>query len=184
MSRRRSRPVRRSQRTDLPLRKLIPLLLILALIWLYQNGYFNRWLEQLPESPIPSAGAPELDDGSEPEAAGSPEPTVPQPSVASQPAPPPLENVETDTMRGFSGSWYQVYFTKPQYPERAANRVGGLDETIVADIDTAQRRVELVSCQAARRGSARFDRRGKPGSGGGGRADRQSGERRDSGLLR
>ena len=145
MSRRRSGPVRRSTRTDLPLRKLIPLLLILGLIWLYQNGYFDRWLEQLPESPIPSAGAPELDDGSQPESAGSPDPVVPQPSVAAQPAPPPLEDVETNTMRGFSGSWYQVYFTKPQYPERAANRVGGLDETIVADIDAAQRRVELAS---------------------------------------
>ena len=145
MSRRRSGPVRRSTRTDLPLRKLIPLLLILGLIWLYQNGYFDRWLEQLPESPIPSAGAPELDDGSQPESAGSPDPVVPQPSVAAQPAPPPLEDVETNTMRGYSGSWYQVYFTKPQYPERAANRVGGLDETIVADIDAAQRRVELAS---------------------------------------
>lgn len=145
MSRRRSRPARRSQRNDLPLRKLVPLLLILGLIWLYQNGYFDRWLQQLPEVAIPGAPAPELDDGAEPEAAGPPDPVVPQPSVAAEPAPPPVENVETDTMRGFSGSWYQVYFTKPQYPERAANRVGGIDETIVADIDAAQRRVELAA---------------------------------------
>lgn len=145
MSRRRSRPVRRSQGNNLPLRNLIPLLLILGLIWLYQNGYFERWLQQIPENAIPGATAPELDDGSEPEAAGPPDPVVPQPSVAAEPAPPPIEDVETNTMRGFSGSWYQVYFTKPQYPERAANRAGGIDATIVADIDAAQRRVELAS---------------------------------------
>jgi phosphatidylserine/phosphatidylglycerophosphate/cardiolipin synthase-like enzyme len=145
MSRRRTRQPRPPRLSELPLRKLLPLLLILGVIWLYQNGYFDRLLRQVPELSPPAARAPELEDGSQPEAPGSPQPVVPQPSVAGQPAPPPRENVETDTMRGYTGDWYQVYFTKPQYPERAANRVGGLDETIVADIDAAQRRIEVAA---------------------------------------
>ncbi|HEX6288624.1 MAG TPA: phospholipase D-like domain-containing protein [Herpetosiphonaceae bacterium] len=136
---------RRIGRNDLPLNKLIPLLLILAALWLYQNGYFDRWLEQIRDLAPSAQRAPELDDGSQPEAPSADEPVVPQPSVAPRTAPPPQDQVETETMRGYSGSWYQVYFTKPQYPERAENRVGGLDETIAADIDAAQRRVELAS---------------------------------------
>jgi phosphatidylserine/phosphatidylglycerophosphate/cardiolipin synthase-like enzyme len=136
---------RRTLENNLPLNKLVPLLLVLAVLWLYQNGYFDRWFGQGTEALAPVVGAPELQDGTQPEPAGSPESVVPQPSVAARPAPPPKENVETATMRGYSGDWYQVYFTKPQYPERAENRVGGMDETLAADIDAAQRRVEVAA---------------------------------------
>ncbi len=37
-----------------------------------------------------------------------------------------------------SGAWYTLYFTKPTYPEKAADRQGGVDAAIVADIDRAQ----------------------------------------------
>ena len=137
-------PRRRARPANLPLNKLIPLLLLLGLIWLYQNGYIDRLLRGDTELTPPAATAPELQDGSQAESPGAPEPVVPQPSVAARPAPPATENVETTTMRGYGGAWYQVYFTKPHYPERPANRVGGLDETIAADIDAAQRSVEVA----------------------------------------
>jgi phosphatidylserine/phosphatidylglycerophosphate/cardiolipin synthase-like enzyme len=54
-------------------------------------------------------------------------------------------SIETASLRGFRGPWYQVYFTKPHYPETPAKRVAGLDETLVADIDQARRRIELLS---------------------------------------
>lgn len=145
MSRRRTR----TRRTT-PLSNLIPLLLILALIWLYQNGYFDSLLGQEPDN-LPSVESPEQQDGSQAQAPVSPEPVVPQPSPPVEDSrglpddlPPAQSQIDTGSLLGFSGAWYQVYFTKPSYPERAAGRIGGLDETLVADIDAAQQQIELA----------------------------------------
>lgn len=121
---------------------LVLLLVILTGFWLYEQGYFDRFLGTF--SPGLEAQAPELDDGTQAEAPPPPDPVVPQPQAPPVDAPPPEQNIETQTLRGASGGWYQVYFTIPSYPERAANRAGGLDETIAADIDAAQGRVEVA----------------------------------------
>jgi phosphatidylserine/phosphatidylglycerophosphate/cardiolipin synthase-like enzyme len=89
--------------------------------------------------------APELQDGDQLDPGRAPESVVPQPVAPRTDSQPAQQSVDTQTLRGYAGSWYQVYFTKPQYPEKAPGRVGGLDETISADIDQAQRRVELVA---------------------------------------
>jgi phosphatidylserine/phosphatidylglycerophosphate/cardiolipin synthase-like enzyme len=131
---------------------LIILLLILGGIWLYQNGYFDSLLGPLGE-PSAEVESPETQDGAQAEAPESPAPVVPQPSAPAaeddgrglDEEPPAQAEVDTGTLRGFSGSWYQVYFTKPSYPEQRANRVGGLDEALVADINAAQQQIEVVS---------------------------------------
>lgn len=53
--------------------------------------------------------------------------------------------LETPSLRGYAGSWYQVYFTKPHYPEGPSNRADGLDETLAADLDRAHDRIEVLS---------------------------------------
>lgn len=42
------------------------------------------------------------------------------------------------------GEWYQVYFTRPSYPETASGRTGGIDDVMVADIDAAKQSVKLA----------------------------------------
>lgn len=138
---------RRSRRTPLPpkLSTLIPLLIVIGVIWLYQNGYFERLLGVGTEAPALAEQAPETEDGAQPDGSKAPAPVLPQPSAPPVEAPPPQRSIDTQNLRGFSGAWYQVYFTKPSYPERAANRVGGLDETLVADINNARQRVEVAA---------------------------------------
>lgn len=138
---------RRTRRTANPprLSNLIPLLLILSALWLYQNGYFDTLLGTVSEAPA-AVEAPEQQDGAQPQAPDSPAPVIPQPDQgAAVPAvPPPAQQVDTAALLGFSGPWYQVYFTKPSYPENRANRVGGMDEAMIADINAAQQQIELV----------------------------------------
>jgi phosphatidylserine/phosphatidylglycerophosphate/cardiolipin synthase-like enzyme len=43
-----------------------------------------------------------------------------------------------------SGEWYQIYFTNPTCPPEA-ERTGGLDETIAADMLQAQRQVDVAA---------------------------------------
>ncbi len=40
--------------------------------------------------------------------------------------------------------WYQVYFTAPKYPDRAADHHGGLDEKLTACINGAQTSVDMA----------------------------------------
>ncbi len=42
------------------------------------------------------------------------------------------------------GGWYQLYFTAPKYPDNRANHKGGLDEKLVALIDTARTSVDVA----------------------------------------
>lgn len=139
----RRRSVRRRNVAPPNLTTLLVLLVIVTAIWAYEEGYLDRLLGRGGVS-APVAEAPETIDGSEPQGGGGPEPVIPQPAVPLPTAPPPEDAVETDALRGYAGSWYQVYFTKPRYPERAETRFGGLDETIAADLDAAQSRIDLV----------------------------------------
>ena len=43
-----------------------------------------------------------------------------------------------------SGSWYQVYFTTPKYPDRETDHKGSLDEKLAAFINTAQTSVDMA----------------------------------------
>lgn len=149
MARRRTR-TRRSA-TPPKLSNLIILLLILGGIWLYQNGYFDTLLEQFGGA-TSAVEAPETQDGEQAQQPDVSVSVVPQPS-APDAAPddsrgldePAQAEVDTNALRGFSGAWYQVYFTKPSYPEQRANRTGGLDDALVADINAAQQQIEVVS---------------------------------------
>src|SRR6266542_6723669 len=44
-----------------------------------------------------------------------------------------------------AGPWYEILFTTPKYPDRAADHHGGLDERLVALIDATQRTVDVAS---------------------------------------
>jgi phosphatidylserine/phosphatidylglycerophosphate/cardiolipin synthase-like enzyme len=54
-------------------------------------------------------------------------------------------SVETRSLVGFARGPVQVYFTRSHYPERAAERSGGLDETIAAEIDRATRSIDIAA---------------------------------------
>ncbi len=43
------------------------------------------------------------------------------------------------------GDWYRLYFTRPFYPERPPDRVGGLDAALIADLDAAQTSIDMAS---------------------------------------
>ena len=45
---------------------------------------------------------------------------------------------------GASGSWYQLYFTEPRYPDDPKNHQGGIDEKLVALMDRAQRTLDVA----------------------------------------
>lgn len=48
------------------------------------------------------------------------------------------------TTPGLSGGWYEIFFTTPQYPDKPANHHGGLDEKLVAFMDTAQKSLDVA----------------------------------------
>src|SRR5688572_26834725 len=55
----------------------------------------------------------------------------------SAPQPPPEKPAATS-------SWYQLHFTTPTYPDRPENHRGGIDERLVAFVDSAQRSVDAA----------------------------------------
>ncbi|HEY1014837.1 MAG TPA: phospholipase D-like domain-containing protein [Herpetosiphonaceae bacterium] len=102
------------------------LLLVLAIGagYLYEQGFFDRWLKDTDWARNPTATP------------GSPQ----SPGTGGAPGP------EVDVPRAYvtAGEWYQVYFTRPDYPEKAANRTGGVDAAVIADIDAAQSSVRIA----------------------------------------
>jgi phosphatidylserine/phosphatidylglycerophosphate/cardiolipin synthase-like enzyme len=46
-----------------------------------------------------------------------------------------------------AATWYQLYFTRPQYPDNSANHHGSLDEPLTAFINTAQKSVDIAIYQ-------------------------------------
>jgi phosphatidylserine/phosphatidylglycerophosphate/cardiolipin synthase-like enzyme len=73
---------------------------------------------------------------------------APPPSVTTAPltAAPPADAPVTNLARAnvAQGEWYTLYFTKPTYPEKAADRNGGVDAAIVADIEHAQKTIDAA----------------------------------------
>jgi phosphatidylserine/phosphatidylglycerophosphate/cardiolipin synthase-like enzyme len=61
-------------------------------------------------------------------------PDLPTPA----PGNPPVSN---------GGSWYQVYFTAPKYPDKETDHHGSLDEKLTAFINTAQTSVDMAIYQ-------------------------------------
>ncbi len=49
------------------------------------------------------------------------------------------------SLRGATGSWYHVYFTRPHAQEQPSDRVAGLDSVIITDLQHAQRQI-IVAC--------------------------------------
>jgi phosphatidylserine/phosphatidylglycerophosphate/cardiolipin synthase-like enzyme len=43
-----------------------------------------------------------------------------------------------------NGGWFQLYFTAPKYPDNPADHKGGLDEKLVALMDTAKRSLDVA----------------------------------------
>jgi len=56
-----------------------------------------------------------------------------------------LDDGATPVVEEPGGSWYQVYFTSPRYPDKDEYHTGGLDERLVAAIDQAQKSVDVAA---------------------------------------
>lgn len=108
---------RRSKSQALKPWQLLVLVLVVCAGYLYDRGYFDRWLGQSDRS---NASPPVTGGGA---------------------AAPP---VSLSKAVGFTGDWYQVYFTRPTYPEKADTRSGGLEDAIIADINGAQQSVKIA----------------------------------------
>jgi phosphatidylserine/phosphatidylglycerophosphate/cardiolipin synthase-like enzyme len=67
----------------------------------------------------------------------NPEPELPQ--LNSTPA--------TSAPAVTGGSWYQVYFTTPKYPDKEADHKASLDEKLTAFVNTAQSSVDMAVYQ-------------------------------------
>lgn len=67
---------------------------------------------------------------------------------ASRTTPEPIPTGTTVTDIGSGGSvqtsWYQLYFTAPKYPDNPANHRGGLDEKLIALLDTAKTSIDMA----------------------------------------
>jgi phosphatidylserine/phosphatidylglycerophosphate/cardiolipin synthase-like enzyme len=97
--------------------QLLLLVLIFCGGYLYQNGYLDRFLKQVGLSNEPTPVA--VGGGNGPQ-------------------------VELSKAIVATGDWYQLYFTRPTYPEKAATRTGGVDDALVADIDAAKLSVKIA----------------------------------------
>lgn len=102
--------------------QIILLVLLIGGGYLYEQGFFDRWLKGTDLARNPTA-TPQ----SSPSGGGAPGPSV-------------------DVPRAYvtAGDWYQVYFTRPSYPEKRTERSGGVDAAIIADIDAAQSSVRIA----------------------------------------
>lgn len=97
--------------------QLLLLVLIIGGVYLYQEGYLDKYLDRFFDKR-----------------------TTPVPSGQNTDGP----SVELSRAVSFSGSWYQVYFTRPTYPETAATRSGGIDDAMIADINAAKQSVRFA----------------------------------------
>ncbi len=71
---------------------------------------------------------------------------APAPATATG-APPPTaaSGAPATTVPAPAGSWYQVYFTNPRYPDQASDHHGGIDERLVQLIGTAKRSIDVAA---------------------------------------
>ena len=108
--------------------QIVVILVIAGLVYAYQAGYFDRWFGRTSLEPTSVAG-----------------PTTPtNPPTMADP-----NNViaALDPAKAYvaEGAWYQVFFTRPSYPEKAAGRKGGVDAAMIADIDAAKSTIYIAS---------------------------------------
>jgi phosphatidylserine/phosphatidylglycerophosphate/cardiolipin synthase-like enzyme len=68
--------------------------------------------------------------------------TVSRASAAPVPSGTPINDIGSGG--ALNGGWYQLYFTAPKYPDNPANHKGGIDEKLVALIDTAKTSVDIA----------------------------------------
>lgn len=125
---------------------LVLILIVAAGLYLYFHpDILSGWIGQ-PGS-APSA---EL-------ATSTPAPPEPTAAVRATPAPAATsaprataapkatpEASGTDALLSLRGAWYQLYFTRPRYPDRAANHQGGIDARLVAFLNTATKTIDLA----------------------------------------
>lgn len=69
----------------------------------------------------------------------------PETRTTPEPAQPGSTPVTTGGGGTTQGSWYQLYFTSPTYPDDPQAHRGGIDEKLVALIDRAQRTVDVAA---------------------------------------
>lgn len=108
---------------------LIPLVLASLIALICVGGLIVFALANLPES---TEATPPPDD---------------EKPTARATAPPVLSGspvVDIGSGGAVNGNWYQLYFTAPKYPDNPANHKGGLDEKLVALIDTAKTSVDVA----------------------------------------
>jgi phosphatidylserine/phosphatidylglycerophosphate/cardiolipin synthase-like enzyme len=68
------------------------------------------------------------------------------PSIPVAQQPQPAQVVES-SQPGTNGSWYQVYFTSPRFPDKEADHYGGLDDKLTAFINTGKISVDMAIYQ-------------------------------------
>lgn len=67
---------------------------------------------------------------------------VPPPTVIAEVTEAPPANLTRANVA--PGEWYTLYFTKPSFPEKAADRSSGVDLAIVTDLDRARQSVDAA----------------------------------------
>jgi phosphatidylserine/phosphatidylglycerophosphate/cardiolipin synthase-like enzyme len=68
-------------------------------------------------------------------------PTTPPAATA---APTTAGAIEEESTPGAASAWYQVYFTTPKYPDKPEYHHGGIDERLVAFINSAKQTVDVA----------------------------------------
>lgn len=85
----------------------------------------------LPPPPIPAAPTAVVD--------------VPtQPPVLTPVTVPIASTGPSGTLRAYDGGWYQLYFTNPRAPNEPKEHVGGIDERLVAFLNTATKTIDMA----------------------------------------
>jgi len=115
----------RRRQSNPPTWYVILLLILILLLFLYRRGFFGPVPAQ---APTPVTGQPT-------------KPAV-TPAATSVPATPSL--VSTVPTTTAPATWYDLYFTTPQYPDKPEYHHGSLDEQLVAFINTAVKTIDLA----------------------------------------
>lgn len=137
-------------------RLLLIILLVGAGLYLYYNpGLLDTLRSKIPAD-LPSVSLPTAPPAP-PAPTAAPRPTskprqtaVPKPTAAAQPTAAPGKPAATPssggsaTMFSQKGSWYQLFFTRPAYPNNPANHKGGIDTQLVALLNTAKKTIDVA----------------------------------------
>ncbi|MFN8488334.1 MAG: phospholipase D-like domain-containing protein [Caldilineaceae bacterium] len=117
------------RRSNPPTWYAILLLILALLLFLYRRGFFGPAPTQ---APTPVTGQP-----TKPPATAAT--TAPANTATS--APSQATNAPTSAA---PATWYELYFTTPQYPDKPEYHHGSLDEHLVAFINTALKTIDLA----------------------------------------